>query len=326
MRVRLAVTLVPFLAVTGSANAKERQASANPPASSWAVVHAEACDNGIGHVRELTVRADGKFVAASRHEACLWRARDGRKLKQLEWAQPIGFLGNLLFVGETAIDPEKLAAVGGDKVPRYQSERSDTFAIVGSTSVALLDVDLRVRIYDWSTKVARALPGKWRSLSNAYVVGWEEWEGDRPMTLAWAAIDSPARQGSFRLSKNGEAQVIGMGGSRAVVRYGVQDTDSLGIEIWDVPSGRRIAVLPAKTHGDLGMSPDGKTLATYDSLGPKAKDGEFDISIWDVQPLRKTAQIRVQFTAYPSHFRFDEAAKMLVVCDAEGECAILHRR
>jgi hypothetical protein len=325
MKVQLAVTLVLLVALTGSANAKGRQTSASPSAGSWTVVRAEDCDNGIGPVRELTVRADGKFVAASRHEACLWRASDGRKIKQLEWAQPLAFIGNLLFAGETAIDPEKLAPVGSDKLPGYQSEHADTFAIVDRTSVALLDVHGRARIYDWSTKVARDLPGRWASLSNAYVARCGEWDEDGPTTLAWASIDSPARQGSFRLSRNSAAVVIGMGGSRAVVRYGVQYTDSQAIEIWDVPTGRRIAILPAKTYADLGISPDGKALVTYDIPGPKAKDGEIDLSIWDVQPLRKTAQLRVQLAAAPSHFRFDEAAKTLVVCDAEGACAIMHR-
>jgi hypothetical protein len=302
----LAVLIVFFLAIT---------AYARP-----VVVTAEDCDNGIGRVRELAVSQDGRFVAALRHDACLWRSKDGRRIKQFDFAQPLFLAGGLLFLGEKTFDPLNPGTISSNKAPHYDSESTDVFALIGPTSIAIKNNEQQVLIYDWKTKLTQAFPGTWKALSKNFVVDWDGWEEDRPLTIRWASILAPSQHGSFRLSRKGRAQLIGMGNDMAIFNYGSDNV----IDIWKLPEGRRVAVLPAGTNETLGIASNGKTMATYENLGPKGKDNEYRIVIWNVRPLKKTLQVRVKLSGLPHDFRFDDAAKTLVICDENGACVFLH--
>jgi hypothetical protein len=113
--------------------------------------------------------------------------------------------------------------------------------------------------------------------------------------------------------------LIAIGGDRVILREGSDGE----IEIWGILESRRIASLPAGSSDTLGISPDGKTMATYENLNPDGE--EYRVVIWNVDPLRKTSQVRVKLTDSPRELMFDEAAKTLVVCDDRGACAILRR-
>jgi hypothetical protein len=318
VKLTLTLAFLFLLALTPAAHPADGKGKAGAPSSSWTVVPAQDCDNGIGPFRELTISSDGTFVAALRHDACLWRAKDGHRIKQLDFAQPVVFAGNLLFHGDKIFDPTKLAVVGTNKLPRYGSDSRDVFAVVGPTSAAIQGFDRKVLIYDWNTKSARPFPGTGFALSSRFVVDADAWEDERPMTIRWTSIAAPSRQGSFRLSKNGEARLLHLGGDRAIFSYGM----SGGIEVWQIPEGRRVAALPADTIAPVGISPDGKTMATCQHVG-EPDSNDYDVIIWNVDPLRKTAKIRVKLTNLPRELMFDDTARTLVVCDDSGACVFL---
>jgi hypothetical protein len=290
--------------------------------SSWTVVPAQDCDNGIGALRELSISRDGSFVAALRHDVCLWRAKDGHRIKQLDFAQPVVFAGNLLLLGDKILDPVKLAVVGSNKLPNYGSESPDVFAVVGPSAAAVIS-DRKVVIYDWDTKTVRPGLGTGQCLSNQFVLDWDGYYDDQPLTIRWASIAPPARQGSFRLSKNGSAVPFALGGDRAVFVYGTGG-ETGNIEVWGIPEGRRFAKLPADTFTPLGMSPDGKTMATYENI--VSEDYAYQVVIWNVAPLQVTARVRIKLASTPRAFRFDESARLLVVCGDNGECSFLRRQ
>jgi hypothetical protein len=323
MKLTLVAASLFWFALTPSAQSADRQGKAGASPGPWTVIPAQDCDNGIGALRELSVSRDGSFVAALRHDACLWRAKDGHRLKQLEFAQPVVFAGNLLFLGDKIFDPAKLAVVGTTKLPRYGTESADVFAVVGPTTAAIVTFDYKakIQIYDWNTKVARPFPGTGHALSSKFVLGWDEYRDDGPPAVRWASIAEPTQQGSFRLSKNGRAVAVALGGDRAVFAYGHVSQD---IEVWAIPEGRRLAKLPAGTPDTLGISPDGKTMATSEYIPSEGE--EYWVVIWQVAPLRATARVRIKLTASPRAFRFDDTARTLVVCDDNGACVFLRRR
>jgi hypothetical protein len=137
MKLKLAVASLFLLALTPPARSADREGKAGTSPGPWTVVPAQDCDNGVGPLRELSISRDGTFVAALRHEACLWRAKDGHRMRQLDFAQPVVSAANLLFLGDKIFDPAKLAVVGTTKLPRYGSEETNLFAVVGPSSVAI---------------------------------------------------------------------------------------------------------------------------------------------------------------------------------------------
>jgi hypothetical protein len=229
--------------------------------------------------------------------------------------------GGLLFFGNKTFDPAKLMLIDENKVPSYDSESIDTLAIVSSSSIAVKNNNRDVLIYDWKKKQVLTIPGRWQALSRDYVIDWDGWEENLPLGIRWASIKTPSKKGSFKLSKNGNAQLIGMGADVAIFSYGFDKE----IEIRSIPDGRKICTLPANTNKTIGIAPDGKTLATYENMGAEATENEFRVVFWNIRPLRKLSQAIIKLTADPRDLRFNESAKALVVCDENGSCVFLRK-